>query len=456
MNTLDKLFKVSERNSTISKEVIGGITAFLSMSYIIFVNPQILSQAGMNADAVFVATILSSAVATIFMGLYANYPLGLAPCMSMNAFFAFSVVLTGGYSWQQALSVVLLSGILFVILSLTKVRTQIIDSIPDIVKVSATVGLGLFIAFTGLKNAGIIIADSNNLLTFGTFANPNVIIAWIGILTTAICLVRKSNYAVIYGMIAAAISGLIIHGLGTSGTIAMSEETLATLPMLPETLFVNPFDLLNNMADETLFVAVKTLPEVLTFNGLMLVLTFVFLDFFGTAATLEAATSRTKDAVETDDSDRIYLADSIGTTVGSLLGTSNVTTYIESVSGVVMGARTGLMSVVIGLLFILSIFLYPLLSIVTSAVTTPALVVVGVYMITNVKSIDWEVGFEEIIPSFLIILFMPLSGSITLGLSIGFVTYTFLLMCAGRGKEINKTMYVISAIALVYVISTLM
>ncbi|MFV0246627.1 MAG: NCS2 family permease [Mycoplasmatales bacterium] len=455
INKIDKYFKVSERNSTLSKELIGGLVAFLSMSYIIFVNPQILSQAGMDPDAVFVATILSSAVATIFMGIYANYPLGLAPCMSMNAFFSFSVVLGSGYTWQQALSIVLLSGILFVMLSLTKWRMKIINAIPEVIKVSATVGLGLFIAFVGLKNAGIIIADPNNILTFGKFSNPNVVIAFVGIIVTSLFVVRKSNFGVIYGMIASALTGLLIHALALHGVISLGDDVISTLPQLPDTFLVNPLDLLNNMSNKTLFVSIYTLPQVLSLNALMLVLTFVFLDFFGTAATLEAATSRTKKAIKTDDSNKIYLADSVGTTVGAILGTSNVTTYIESVSGVVMGGRTGLMSLVVGILFILSIFLYPLLSIITGAVTTPALIIVGVYMITNVKHINWDIGLEEIIPVFLIILFMPLSGSITLGLSIGFVMYTLLLIFVGRKRDISITMYIITIIAFLYLISVL-
>lgn len=453
-DAIDNYFKISLRNSTIKKEIIGGVVAYLSMAYIIFVNPIILSDAGMNADAVFTATIFASAIATIVMGLYANYPLGLAPCMSMNAFFSYTVVLSLGFSWEEALACVFVSSIIFIILSVTKVRYKIIDSIPKVLKQSATVGLGLFISFVGLQNAELIVITDQDRLAFGNLSNPNVIIAIVGIIVACIFVVRKSNFAVIYGMIAAVCAGLLISFLNINEFLTLSPAVASSLPALPTTLFQSPTVPLAAMFNDTFLVAIKTIPSILTVSGISVILSFVFLDFFGTAATLMAVTSQI-DKSDSHEEQKVYLADAIGTFSGSILGTSNVTTYIESASGVNAGARTGLMACVCGILFALSIFLYPLLSLVTSAVTTPALFIIGVYMIKNLRFIDWGGEFEKIIPAFLTIILMPFTGSITLGLTFGFVAYTGLMLVAKRQSEIDLTFYVVSFISLVYIITSI-
>ena len=453
-SALNEFFGIERAGSTIRREVVGGLTAFLSMSYVIFVNPIILSAAGMPADAVFMATILSSAVAMLIMGLYARFPLGLAPCMSMNAFFAFSVVLQMGIAWQTALSAVLVSSLLFIGLSFSGLRSSIIKAIPTSVKQAGTVGLGIFIAFVSFKNSGIIVADPSQFITFGGFDNPNVIIAFVGIIVAAFFLVRKNQYAVFLGMIGAAVCGLLIR-LGVSmDLIAMNPEVLATLPQLPVggpiAVPVVPFQ---SMVDNTLFVAVKELPSLLNPQAIIVVLTFLFLDFFGTATTLSAAASQIPDLSrqEFEDNQKIYAADALGTFVGSLFGTSNLSTYIESVSGIIYGARTGLMAVVCGLLFLLSVFIYPTLSLITAAVTTPAMVVIGIFMMQNITAIEWHQGFEEIIPAFIIIVMMPLTGSIALGLVLGFIAWEMCMIFAGKFKEIPGTMHFITLISILYI-----
>lgn len=456
LQKIDQYFGITEMGSSFKTELTGGLTAFLAMAYVIFVNPIILSQAGIPESAVFAATIISSAIAMLIMGIYSRFPLGIAPCMSMNAFFAYSVVLGMGIPWQTGLAAVLVASLLFTAISLVGVRTKIIAAIPISVKQAGTVGLGIFIAFVGFKNSGIIVPSDSLFITFGGFGNPNVIIAIIGILVAAIFLVKKSQYAVFIGMVAAAVAGLFIRFGADIGWFSIADTYLASLPQLPTGSPVAlPIEPLQTMASETLFVAVKSLPNLLNLPAIMVVCTFLFLDFFGTATTLAAATSQVPQFKEKklEDSGKVFFADALGSTVGSLLGTSSLSTYIESVSGVLVGARTGLMVVVTAILFLLSLFFYPLLSLVTSAVTTPALVIIGVFMMKNVVTIDWETSFEEIIPAFITIVMMPLTGSIALGLTMGFVSYELLMIVAGRSKELPLTMHVIAIVSVLYMIT---
>ncbi|NBA02029.1 NCS2 family permease [Erysipelothrix rhusiopathiae] len=453
-NILNKYFGIEEAGSTIKREFAGGLTAFLSMSYVIFVNPIILGQAGMPKDAVFIATIISSAIAMLIMGLYAKFPLGLAPCMSMNAFFAFSVVMQMGISWQTALASVLASSILFIILAASGVRSKIIKSIPLTIKQAGTVGLGIFIAFVSFKNSGIIVPDPGMFITFGGFDNPNVIIAFVGIITAAFFLVRGNQYAVFLGMVGAAVCGLLMRLGVNMGVLSMAPDVVATLPQLPAgSPIVFPIEPIQTMVHETMFVAVKELPNLLNPQAIIVVLTFLFLDFFGTATTLSAAASQIPHIPqeEFENNNRIYMADALGTFVGSLFGTSNLSTYIESVSGIINGGRTGLMAVVTAVLFLLSMFFYPLLSLVTPAVTTPAMVVIGIFMMQNITNIEWHSGFENIIPAFLTIVMMPLTGSIALGLTLGFISYEMCMIFAGRGKELPKIMHFITLISIAYI-----
>ncbi len=451
---IDQYFGITKAGSSFKREISGGVTAFLSMSYVIFVNPIVLSNAGMPQDAVFIATIVSSAIAMLIMGLYAKFPLGIAPCMSMNAFFAFSVVLGMGMTWQVALSAVFVSSLMFIALSFSGLRQSIIKDIPVSVKQAGTVGLGLFIAFVSFKNSGIIVADASQFITFGGFDNPNVIVAFAGIIVAAFFLVRKNQYAVFLGMIGAAVVGLLIRFGAVQGWINIGADALATLPQLPAggPLTV-PTAQFASMMDNTFMVAIQHLPELLNPQAIVVVLTFLFLDFFGTATTLSAAASQIPDLSdeEFEENHRIYAADALGTMVGAIFGTSNLSTYIESVSGIINGARTGLMAVVTALLFLLSIFIYPTLSLITAAVTTPAMVVIGIFMMQNITNIEWHKGFEDVIPAFITIVMMPLTGSIALGLTLGFVSWELCMIFAGRFKDIPKTMHFITFISILYI-----
>ncbi|MGL4588918.1 MAG: NCS2 family permease [Mycoplasmatales bacterium] len=456
---IEQKFKVNERNSTIKREIMSGIIAYLAMSYIVFVNPLILAQAGMNQDAVFAATIFASFVGTFLMGWYANYPLGIAPCMSMNAFFTYTVVLNMGLSWQEALACTLISSFLFVILSASKFRYTIIEAIPSDIKSAATVGLGLFIAFVGLKNAQIVqvVADSGQI-TFSTFENPNVVIAWIGIIISAIFMVKKSRFAILYGMIAAVVIGLLINLLNAQGILAINSDFVDSLPKIPDfdAASFSPLTPIKAMIDETMFVSFQNIGKIFTLSGFGVILSFLFLDFFGTAATLGAASVELKAAGLNDNNKRVYLADSVGTFFAATFGSSNVTTFIESVSGIVSGGRTGLSAVVTAFLFLFSIFLFPVLSLITAAVTTPAMVMIGVVMIRSVVDIDWHAGYEVTIPAFFVMILMPFLGSISLGLAIGFGLYGLLMLIAKRDQEINKMLWGIIIVSSIYLIATFM
>jgi AGZA family xanthine/uracil permease-like MFS transporter len=321
------------------------------------------------------------------------------------------------------------------------------------VKHAGTVGLGIFIAFVSFKNSGIIVPDEGMFITFGGFHNPNVIIAFFGIITAAFFLVRKNQYAVFLGMIGAALCGLFIRFGASMDWFNLSQEVLATLPQLPQgSPVVLPVEPMNAMMNETFMVAVKNLDKMLSLDSIIVILTFLFLDFFGTATTLSAAATQVSDIKREnfEDNKRIYSADALGTFFGSLFGTSSLSTYIESVSGIIAGARTGLMSVVVAILFLLSAFFYPMLSLVTAAVTTPAMVVIGIFMMQNITKIKWDEGFEDIIPAFLTIVMMPLTGSIALGLVLGFLSYEVCMIFAGRTKEIPKVMHFITIISIAY------
>ena len=450
---IDQYFGITKSGSTFKRELTGGLTAYLAMSYVIFVNPIILGQAGMPQDAVFMSTIISSAIAMLIMGLWARFPLGLAPCMSMNAFFAYSVVLQMGKTWQEALASVLVASILFLILALSGVRSKIISAIPVTVKQAGTVGLGIFIAFVSFKNSGIIVPDEGMFITFGGFDNPNVIIAFFGLLVAAFFLVRKNQYAVFLGMIGAAVCGLFIRFGASMDWFNLSETVIAGLPQLPAgSPVVIPVEPMQSMLNDTFLMAVKNLDKMLSLDSVVVILTFLFLDFFGTATTLSAAATQVSDikSEKFEDNKRIYSADALGTFFGSLFGTSSLSTYIESVSGIIAGARTGLMSVVVAILFLMSAFFYPLLSLVTSAVTTPAMIVIGIFMMQNITKIHWDGGFEEIIPAFLTIVMMPLTGSIALGLVLGFWSYEICMILANRTKEIPRVMHFITLISIAY------
>lgn len=427
---MNKFFKLEERGTTVSKEFIAGLTTFLSMAYIIFVNPNTLGAAGMDTGAVFTATILAAAIGTLIMGLYANFPVALAPGMGMNAFFAYTVVLMMGYSWQQALAGIFVSGILFIILSTTGLRELIINSIPTSLKHAVGTGIGFFIAFLGFQNSGIIVNNDATLVGIGDFTDPNVLITVIGLIVTLILLVRKTPAAIFIGMIVTAIVGMIL------GVVELPTQVFASIPSLKPTF-------------GALFEA---LPSIFTPAMIPVIFSFLFVDFFDTAGTLMAVGGRAG-LVDTKghlvDGDKALLADSTATVIGAVLGTSSTTSFVESLTGVEAGGRTGLTSVFTALCFLVMLFCSGLLSVVTSAVTAPALIVVGILMASSLGDIEWK-NIETSIPAFVTIIMMVLGYSIAEGIASGFLLYPIMMVAARRTKEVHPVMWGLAVIFLLH------
>lgn len=443
MNFLDSYFHLSEKGTNVKTEVIAGITTFLAMAYILGVNPMILADAGMDIESVFTATALSAAVASIIMGVMANYPVALAAGMGVNALFAYTICGAMGYSWQAALAAVFLSGVIFVIISVTGVRKMIIDAIPVQLKLAIGAGIGFFIAFVGLKNAGIIIASESTFVGMGNFSDATVLLAIFGILVTIFCVVKKVPAAVFVGLVVTAIAGVILGMVGFENMPVFGGVFAFDFKLGAAGAFMNGFtELFAN-----------------PFNAIVVIFSFLFVDFFDTAGTLVAVGTEVglvNDKGELEGAERALLADSIGTVFGAAIGTSTVTSFVESSSGVGVGGRTGLTAVVTGILFLLSIFISPLvLSLITNAVTAPALVVVGVMMARQMKGIDWD-NMVYAVSAFITIISMILTYSISNGIAFGFVAYTVAMISAGKTKEIHPTVWVLMVIFVLYFASPYM
>lgn len=429
---MDKFFKLEERGTTVKKEFLAGLTTFFSMAYIIFVNPNVLGAAGMDTGSVFTATILAAIIGTLLMGLYANFPVALAPGMGLNAFFAYTVVLVMGYSWQQALAGTFISGILFIILSLTGLREFIINSIPKSLKHAVGTGIGFFIAFLGFQNAGIIVNNESTLVGLGDFKDFSVLIAILGLIITLILLVRKIPGAIFIGMFTTAVIGMLL------GVVEIPTQIFAPIPSLKPTF-------------GALFEA---LPTIFTKDMIVVIFSFLFMDFFDTAGTLMAVGFRAgfvNDKGHLLNANRALLADSTATVVGSILGTSSTTSFVESLSGVEVGGRTGLTSVFTAICFSLMLFCSGLLSVVTPSVTAPALITVGILMASSLSSIEWG-KIEVAIPAFVTIIMMILSYSIAEGIAAGFLFYPITMLASKRGKEIHPAMWVLTVIFLAHFI----
>ncbi|WP_342506546.1 NCS2 family permease [Sporosarcina sp. FSL K6-2383] len=441
---MKKYFEFDKLGTNYRREIIGGLTTFLAMAYILVVNPLMLSLDAipdlpdakrMDKGAVFVATALAAAVGSLFMGLIARYPIGLAPGMGLNAFFAFSVVLGMGIPWQTALTGVLFSGLIFIVLSLSGLREIIINAIPMQLKFAVGAGIGLFITFLGLQNAKIIVADPNTLVTLGDLSRGPTLLAIFGLVITVIMMVRKINGAIFYGMITTTIVGMVV------GLINLPEKVVDKVPSVAPTFGV---------AFDALF---QDPASLLTTQFLVIVITFLFVDFFDTAGTLVAVANQA--GLMKDDklprAGKALLADSLATVTGSVFGTSTTTSYIESSAGVAAGARTGFASIVTGLLFLLALFFSPLLFVITSEVTAPALIIVGVLMVSTLGNIEWT-KFEIAVPAFFTIIAMPLTYSIATGIAIGFIFYPITMILSGRKKEIHPIMYGLWVIFVLYFI----
>ncbi|GIN63893.1 guanine permease [Robertmurraya siralis] len=435
-------FQFEQLGTNYRREIIGGVTTFLSMAYILVVNPLMLSLADvpdlpdemrMNMGAVFVATAVAAAIGSLLMGLIAKYPIALAPGMGLNAFFAFTVVLTMGVPWQHALGGVFISGVIFVILTLSGFREKIINAIPAELKYAVSAGIGLFITFVGAQNAGIIVNDDATLVVLGDIHDGNVLLAVFGIIITVILMTRGVNGGIFIGMVITAIAGMLL------GLIDRPEKIVDSIPSIAPT-FGAAF---GAFSDSSFF----------TTQMLVVVLTFLFVDFFDTAGTLVGVANQAglmKDN-KLPRAGKALFADAVATVSGAVLGTSTTTSYIESSAGVAAGARTGFASIVTAVLFLLSLFFFPVLSVVTSAVTAPALIIVGVLMVASLGKIDWT-KFEIAVPAFLTILAMPLTYSIATGIAIGFIFYPITMIVKGRTKEIHPIMYGLFVVFVLYFI----
>lgn len=458
---LEKMFQLRENKTNIRTEIIAGITTFFTMAYIIFVNPSILRMAGMNlpgalgdaavkftpfndpvVGAIMVATCLAAAIGTLVMSLYANNPYAQAPGMGLNAMFTFTVVLTMGFTWQQALAVVFLSGIFSIIITVSKIRIAIVNAIPDSLKHAVSAGIGLFIAFIGFKNAGIVVASPATTVTFGNFADPATLLAIIGLFITGILLCKGVKGSILLGVLATTIIGVIMGVV----TIPSGFHPFSMPPSLAPTLFKMDFPGLMKATG-----AVGFWGTILALASL--IITFSFIDVFDTIGTL-VGTGMKAGMVDKKGKviriDKALIADSVATSMGALLGTSNTTTYVESAAGIMEGGRTGLTSLVTAALFILALFIAPIAGIITStnAITAPALIVVGVMMMGAVREIDFN-DFSEAIPAFLTIILMPLSYGIANGLAAGFIAYPIMKIAAGKGKKVSIIAYILAILFII-------
>ena len=424
---MNNFFKLKEHNTTVRTEILAGITTFMTMAYILAVNPGILSATGMDFNAVFLATALSAGIATLVMGLVANLPFALAPGMGLNALFAFTVVLGMGYTWQMALAAVFIEGIIFIILTFLNIREAIINCIPIGVKKAVSVGIGLFIAFIGLYNngSGIVQLGSSNTvpLVLGKLSwNSPALLIVIGLIIISVLLILRIHGALLIGILAATFIGIPM------GITHVPNGWNVSFDLSP---IAFKFDF----------------SRLFSLDMLIILFTFLFVDMFDTVGTLIGVSTKagmlTKDG-KVPNAKQALLADAVGTTVGACLGTSTVTTYVESASGVAEGGRTGLTAVTTSVLFFLAIFLSPIFLMIPSAATAPALILVGLFMISPVKNIKWD-DYLESIPAFFTIIMMPLTYSIAEGIAFGMTSYVILHVLTGKGKKVAILSYIITA-----------
>jgi AGZA family xanthine/uracil permease-like MFS transporter len=420
---LERIFHLKENHTTVRTELIAGLTTFMTMAYILAVQPNILSTAGMDRNAVFTATALASIIAIMVMAFYANLPIALAPGMGLNAFFAYTVVIKMGYTWEMALTAVFIEGLIFVLLSFFRVREAIVNSIPMNLKHAISVGIGLYIALIGLTNAGVIVSNPSTLVSLGEVTDPRVLLTLSGIIITGILLVLRIKGALILGILITTVIG-IPFGLTT-----LPEHGLFSTPPTVRPVFFK-----------------MDFGRIFSYDMLIVVFTFLFVDIFDTVGTLVGVCSKANLLDREGKVPRVrqaLFADAIGTTTGAVLGTSTVTSYIESASGVMEGGKTGLTSFTVGLLFLVALFFSPLFLMIPSAATAPALVIVGLYMIGPIQKIDLE-DYSESIPVFLTIILMPLAYSISEGITFGILSFVLLKVFSGRWKQVSLTLYILA------------
>ena len=434
---LERLFHLRENGTTVRVELVAGVTTFAAMAYILAVNPLILSATGMDPGAVLTATALAAAFTTLAMGLASNYPLALAPGMGLNAFFAFTMCLKGGLAWPQALGLVFWEGLIFLALSVGGARRRIVDAIPPGLKIAIGCGIGLFIAFIGLKNGGIIVADQATFVGLGDFRQPAVWLVLLGIVLTAILVGRHVRGAIVLAILAVAVAGRFIPALPGGPPLGPHVTNL------PAAVFGPP----KSLAPTFLRLDFGYLFTHLA-RALPLLLTLLVVDLFDNLGTLLAVTRRAGFMDASGNLPRLgraLLADAGAAMFGALLGTSTTTSYVESAAGVEAGGRTGLTSAAVSVLFLLALFFTPLILAVPGAATAPALVIVGIFMLQGVREIDWQ-DFPTAVTAGLTILAMPLTFSISEGIAVGFLVHALLMLGLGRGREVSWLGYAMAAI----------
>jgi AGZA family xanthine/uracil permease-like MFS transporter len=448
---LEKLFKLSERNTNVQTEVMAGITTFMTMAYILFVNPSILGSAGMDKNAVLLATAIGSAAVTIMMGLFVNYPIALAPGMGLNAFYAFTVVIGMGIPWQVALGAVFISGIIFLILTLTQVRQLLVEGMPNSLKHAITVGIGLFITIIGLKLSGImnirlslipptlekIVAAKGNgsplsfetIIEMGKLADKEILLAVFGLIFISILIARKVKGAMLVGIIINTLVGI---------TMGIVKVPAGFVPIAIPNFSNNAFFALD-------------IAGALGMGLTTIIFTFTFVELFDTMGTLVGTTSKAglmqKDG-KIPGIGKAMLVDATGVSLGAVLGTSTITAFVESAAGVGAGGRTGLTAVVCGIMFLLALFFTPIVGLIPDAATAPALIIVGSLMMESVKHIDFS-DFTEAMPAFMTIIMMPFTYSIANGISFGLVLYPLLKLITGRGREVHWIVYILAVLVIV-------
>ena len=429
-------FKLKEHNTDVKTEVLAGITTFMTMAYILVVNPGMLSDTGMDFGGVFTATALSAIIATLVMALYAKYPFALAPGMGLNAFFAYNVVLGKmGKTWQFALTAVLIEGIVFILLSFVNAREAIFNAIPKNLKIAVSVGIGLFIAFIGLQNSGIVAANEETGVALGNLKDPAVLLAVIGIVITGVLVARNVKGGLLVGIVATTLIGIPM------GVTHIPTGGLGAVVSLPPSLKPVAFQ----------FVGFD---QIFSFEMLVAVFTFLFVDIFDTVGTLAGVASKADMLDENGELPHVgkaLMADAVGTVAGACFGTSTVTTFVESASGVAEGGRTGLTALTTAGMFGIALFFAPLFTMVPSAATAPALVIVGLFMMTSVTELDFS-DMTEAIPAFLTIIMMPFAYSIAEGIVFGMVSYVLIKVFTGKYKDVSLIMYLLGIVFAIRVI----
>mgnify|MGYP003296309358 CR=1 FL=1 len=423
---MEKLFKLQERCTTVRTEVVAGVTTFLTMAYILAVNPNILGETGMDKGALFTTTVLMAALPTIFMGLYAKLPLALAPGMGLNAFFAYTVCLVMGYSWQFALTAVFLEGLVFLLLTVTNLREKIVDVIPNSLKNAISAGIGLYIAFIGLQGAGIIVNNDSTLVSLGNLTTGSALLGAIGIIVTSVLLVKNVKGALLWGILATTLIGIPLGVTQINGVFS-------TPPSI-----------------EPIFMQFEW-SQIFTKEMVIIVFTFLFVDLFDCIGTVIGVANRAgmiKEDGKIPHLKEVFMVDSISTAAGAVMGTSTVAVYVESAAGVNEGGRSGLTAFVTGICFLLALFFAPLFLAIPAAATTPVLVLVGLMMMSSVLKINFN-DYAEAIPAFICVLLMPLTYSISEGIVLGHLSYIFINLLSGNYKKMTVGMYILAAFFLI-------